>query len=1818
MRAPSGTLHVIDFKTDQIVANIQPQEYWDDIRHWEIKNNIDTLEFKVFDHTEHAATLMQQNVVLKEVRDGRIVPYVINNEVEKDSRDRSITVHASGAWVQIAKDGYIMPQRIEGKTVNQFMDMALVGTKWKRGKTEYAGFHTMTIDTIIDPLTFLKKIASLFELEIQYHVEVVGSQIVSWYVDMVKKRGRDTGKEVTVGKDLVGVRRIEHSRDVCTALVGFVKGEGDTIITVEKINDGLPYITDSDAFQRWNEKGKHKFGFYSPETEEQNMTPQRLLTLMKTEFAKRVNTSVVYDVEAAAIGRVFGLAHELINEGDTIRIKDTGFTPKLYLEARTIAGDESFTDPSQDKYVFGDYREITDPNEEMRKLYNRVLASLGNKTNKELLEQLEKLAEEAKGTAEQAQKESKAAKDIAEETKDYMDQNLVDIIEGANPPTTNLKPNKTLWRDISNGKPSILKIWTGTAWEPVVPDTGPLQQSIKDVKKDIETAKTELNQKVQCVESKAQEIAGQIVDVQKQVNGKVDQTWIDNQLKDKADKSGVYTKDEIKDGFIGKQIYETDKQGNVQKFKDINTSIGQTNEALTQKAEKAELKKTNDGLSQLETKTNEIKTTAEGTKQTLTELKTQVDNTVIGVRNYALTGDREFIFINTNETDNKGDTLDISKDAYNDFRGKQVYLSLDAETINLKHGAASNNSVGIELRVEYADGKTSWFEACYGKLVPEGTNRYKRYGRVSQIIEDKEIKLIRLQILLRSATGTVKMKNFQVEVGNKPSSFKLANEDQVTGTDFTKKTVEIENSIKGVNTTVSNIQNEQGKLTERVTKSEQTADGFKTSIESLTKKDTETSNKLNTVESTVEGTKKTISDVQQTTNDLKKTTTEITEQAGKLSEKLTTVETKVNNDKTGGRNLLLDSNVKYEKNDYLINQYSLTENFSTGEEYTFVIKGAVPAGQKFGIWMNGGSSNVGYATSIYANGITYVTFKAVAATSGNERKLSLYNFPSNTTKAVVEWVALYKGNKPQDWTPAPENQVTSDDFTKKTTEIEKSVDGVKTTVSTVQKDQGAMQTTLNQVKQTTDSNSQTITTLSQTQGKQGEIIQQNTSDITQLNNQIKSKVTDTQMQEYVGGLGSTNLLFNAAFEDRVINATTGVVTSRKPSISKWSVGPNGSNFTAVPETARNHDGMNSVKLESSGQTVDRNAAFYQSLPVSPNSGDYVLSAWFYTDAVATIDNTAFVMIEFYNGSTWVTNKVVQLVPLLTNGSWKFISVTMPTPASGVTTIRFVVVIRKNGRLWVSQPQLQQGITPSSFMENPKDYANYDQLVGEIGKKVATSDFNSKVSTIETSINQQSNRIDLKAEKNDVYTKTEANGQFGSKALVDSHTSQLSVMSNEINSTVKKGNIISSLNQTAEQIQVQANKINLVGYVTAEHLKGDVLEGMNIRTSRQSNDPRWVEIMKSNVRLKEDGLVRSYWGFYTRNDGGVQPSLFLGKDSTDTVGSIAITQVTPNKTDFANAWGTIGMVNEISNNMFKTNATVGFFRDSGGRLELSAGGHVLIDSKGLINVRSDDFLLLRAKRTMRLETTWDNGGTNINMEATKSFNVMAHSQIWLASNEEHFYDNNAGKFYFRNRNKPSDQNSVLIDDDNTNADIRLAHIRVRASHVSGYQNSLQVKNYNGTEFRDLECRSLTVNGNFYNKSTKNIKANIRDLPFDPVEKIMALQPRSYNLKTEVEKLYKMREGKEEGEEPFTTKDIVANYGFIAEETDEIFKSEDGKAVNIYGTLAIHIAATQKMHIELKEVQEENKQLKEQVSMLINEVSTLKDLVRKLIDEKPEQP
>ncbi|WHT93378.1 phage tail spike protein [Bacillus cereus] len=1517
MRTPSGELHVCDFKTGQIVSSIQPADYWDDKRHWEIKNNIDTLEFRVFDNTRHSSTLMQQNLVLKEVRDGRIVPYVIT-EIEKDSDDRSVIAYASGEWIQLAKAGIIPPQKLEGKTVIEMVDIALAGTKWQKGNLEYASFRSMTIDEFIDPLSFLKKIASLFELEIQYRAEVVGSQVVGRYVDMIKKRGQETGKEITLGKDLLGIKRIENSQNICTALLGFVKKEGGEFITITEINKGVPYLVDNDAFQRWNEKGNHKFGFYSPETENDDMDAKRLMTLMNTELKKRVNTSVSYEVEAQSIGRVFGLAHELINEGDTIRIKDTGFTPKLYLEARAIAGDESFKNPLQDKYVFGDYHEIIDPNEELRKIYNRILSSLGNK--QEMIDQLDKLVKEANETASNAKKESEAAKTLAEKVQENIKNNTVEIIESKYPPTTGLKDRKTLWLDISNGKPGILKLWKDGIWDPVVPDVESVKkETIEQISKDIESTKTELNQKVQSVEGKAQEIAGQLVGVQKQVNDKVDQTWINNKLKDKADKSGVYTKDEIKDGFIGKQIYETDKNGNVKKFQDINTSISQTNEALKQKAEKSELTKINDGLSQLESKTNEIISTADGTKQTLSNLKTQVDNIQVGGRNLLLETATKSHSVKTGE--NKPHTyFDVAKDIAALMQGKNLAMSF-LFTGKVTSWGTTNKWAGFEVKITFTD-NTFHYPSC---RVENRLTLGKQYNQerftASAVVMDKPIKEVSVYALARDFTGDVLIEKLKLEIGTISTAWTPAPEDQVTTADFTKKTVEIETTIKGINTSVSNVQNEQGKLTERVTKSEQTANGFKQSIESLTKKDTDISNKLNVVESTVEGTKKTISNVQQTTSELTKTTTEIKEEAGRTKERMEQINSKVDGLEVGATNMIngtefINANGWSRWGNYgavnvtnesaltsLPTPYSLRMETVVDGKQQVVPNGTqvgmrshdrkfkVKKGQKYTISFNVATSELGWLLDY-----VYIMY---TAEGGNRRipDINTLDFPivakindrqnnnyyrvhftftadrdddqaflliAGTTKRALDgkngyaWIRVNalkveKGTIATDWDTSNADKVSLNEFTKKTTEIEKSVNGIKETITKVENNQSSFDKRVTEVEKTANGITQNVSKLQEIQTQQGKTLTQATTTLEQHSEALNLTMKKKDVENYVGGLGAINEIRDAGFTQG--NKYWG-----------WS------NGHAIDPNLK-YKGYNSFSMHTTGQDQDRWwGAFGQFIDCSPYE-DIVVSAYFNTDGKVPIDNGVYIEMEF-----WQSNKTTRISTArervqIINNTWIKSTCTAKAPA-GTGFVRFRPYVQRNGRAWFCMPMLQRGKVATEFWLHPKDQVDSDKMLEDIANRVATEQYNQKMTQIDNRFSVNEKGINLAAKKTEVYTQTQSNDKFATNAYVRDMEGRIQVTEKNILSTVKKGEIISSINQTAEKIKISANLIDLVGRVEASWLKAGLLQGMTIKTSATKE---YLHMENQVIRFVNQGSAKIVMGFEDERKSATRnPYIILGE------------------------------------------------------------------------------------------------------------------------------------------------------------------------------------------------------------------------------------------------------------------------------------------------------------------------------------------------------
>ncbi|MGH0626581.1 phage tail spike protein [Bacillus paranthracis] len=1158
MKKVSGDLHIVDFKTKQIIATIQPADYFDDLRHWEIKDNVDILDFKLLEDSPFLDYIQQKNLILKETNPGVITPYVITS-IEKDSEAHNFTIYASGEWILLDKEVPLTPREIKSWSAKQYLTFATSHTDWEVGFIEAVGNRSFKIEKPMSPLQFIQQIATLFDnIEIQYRIEI-GTGKPRRFIDLVKKRGRETNKEVTLGKDLVGIKRIENSENIITALVPYYIGQdadgNDKLITIESVNNGVQYIVDEAAFQRWNVNGKHQFGFYTPESEKDELTPARLLTLAKTELKKRVSTIVTYEVNSVDISSVFGYEHEDVREGDTIRIIDEGMTPTLYLEARAIAGDNSYKDKHQNKHTFGNYVEIVNQDEALRRLYQKMLSMINDKVSKEWFAALEEKANDTAKKANEAVEESKTAKDLATATKDYMDQNMVDIIESVSPPIAGLKPNKTLWRDISGGKPGILKIWTGEAWDVVVPD-------VEEVKRDLEL----------------------------------------------------------------------------------------TNESM------------------------------------------------------------------------------------------------------------------------------------------------------------------------------------------------------------------------------------------------------------------------------------------------------------------------------------------------------------------------------------------------------------------------------------------------------------------------------------------------------------------------------------------KSKISEKQMQDYLGGLGSTNILFNSAFEDREINPSSGVIISRTPSLSKWSVTATAG--TAVtPTTSKRHDGYNSVQIQATGLTGNVFTGISQMTPVASNSGKVVLSAWVFTNSKDSLDQDGYLEIKFRNGLTVVATANVTLKDKLTNGVWTFISVTADVPSSAVTHAEACIGINKNGLIWASQPQFQQGENPSSFMENPKDYANYDQLVGEIAKKVATSEFDSKVSTIETSINQQSDRINLKAEKNDVYNKTDSDGRFGSKAIVDNHTSQLSLMSDEINLRVKNNEIASTINQTAQSVLIQASKIYLDGYIEAKHLKAQTLQGVTIQTAPAGSGANHIRLNAQNLTVYGGGRSRGYLGFIERTDGNIQSALILGNDyeTTGTLnGSLVIDQTTINSNVFTNSVASIGIATGRNGNDVIKSSYINFYRYDGAMQINSIGDMSLTNTNGNISL-----------------TASSTGGTTgfITLSSSKDINLTAKRGYF------NFYTSD-------NKSFPAMTIKDLAPTAQGDVDFTFANqIMFRmARHPDYVGEGLQIKSATGDAFRDIKLRTLRATENisatgrmwaqeFIPNSSRTLKMDIEDLPFSALDKINSVNIKQYHFIRDVERF--------ESGESIT---LPINYGMIAEDTDDVFTTPQKDAIKLYSSVAISIQAIQEVDFKVKNIQFDHGMLKQEVDTL----------------------
>ena len=136
----------------------------------------------------------------------------------------------------------------------------------------------------------------------------------------------------------------------------------------------------------------------------------------------------------------------------------------------------------------------------------------------------------------------------------------------------------------------------------------------------------------------------------------------------------------------------------------------------------------------------------------------------------------------------------------------------------------------------------------------------------------------------------------------------------------------------------------------------------------------------------------------------------------------THAEQKVNDLNIGGKNLLRNSKQRITNSNYNIATYRLTEELKIGDLLTITIKGQLGVGKTaFALYDQLGNVEQ-CALFDKGGGIYQNTFNYRGYRNGDKMILTVWTYLSSIdVNSTIEWIKLERGNKPTDWSPAPED-----------------------------------------------------------------------------------------------------------------------------------------------------------------------------------------------------------------------------------------------------------------------------------------------------------------------------------------------------------------------------------------------------------------------------------------------------------------------------------------------------------------------------------------------------------------------------------------------------------------------------------------------------------------------------------------------------------------------------------------------------------------------------------------------------------------------------
>ncbi|WP_342489176.1 phage tail spike protein [Cytobacillus sp. FSL W7-1323] len=357
-------------------------QFWD-APYKEIVNNGSFFEFTAQGDHEDSKHLIAENQVAFLDKDGVFRLFVIKEPNQTNDLNGPIIHCLCESAMNELNEEIIEDIRPYNSTLRNALTRALSETRWEVGETADLGINSTNF-YYINVSEAIESIINIWGGEIRDRIEVQDNKIIGRYIDILPRRGQDTGKLWEIDKDILYLSHKVQSYPK-TALYGrgssleIEDEEGNatggftrkiSFADVEwKISKGDPvdkpkgqtWVGDLQAlaqFGKLNKDGsrRHRKGIYENGEQED---PEALLQETWEALQQEKKQLHNYEMDVFLLEEITGHEHEKVRLGDTTYAIDRSFTNPVEVEERIIAFEYDVAAPDNSGYVeLGQYIDL--------------------------------------------------------------------------------------------------------------------------------------------------------------------------------------------------------------------------------------------------------------------------------------------------------------------------------------------------------------------------------------------------------------------------------------------------------------------------------------------------------------------------------------------------------------------------------------------------------------------------------------------------------------------------------------------------------------------------------------------------------------------------------------------------------------------------------------------------------------------------------------------------------------------------------------------------------------------------------------------------------------------------------------------------------------------------------------------------------------------------------------------------------------------------------------------------------------------------------------------------------------------------------------------------------------------------------------------------------------------------------------------------------------------------------------------------------------------------------------------------------------------